>query len=336
MGEPLPRGLVYTSDAAPGIRRLRRGSGFVYRDARGAWLRDRAEIGRIRRLAIPPAYGDVWICPDARGHLQATGRDARGRKQYRYHPEFRAFREDTKFSSLAAFGKALPRIRSRVAAALDRAGRGPPTRDVVLATIVRLLDTTFVRVGNDEYARDNGSFGLTTLRARHAEVRGEVLRLGFRGKSGREHRVAVDDPRVARVVRRCQALPGQELFRFVDEDGDSRAVGSGDVNDWLEAATGERFTAKHFRTWHGSVLALESMRRSGATIKTVCAEVAERLGNTPAVCRRSYIHPKVIELAGSPQAIDALAAGSGRRRARLGAAECRLMDLLVPPRTRRR
>jgi DNA topoisomerase-1 len=337
MGEALPQGLVYISDDAPGIRRVRRGRGFAYRDASGAWLNDRATLQRIRSLAVPPAYSGVWICARPDGHLQATGRDARGRKQYRYHPAFRALREGSKFDRLAAFGRALPRLRAQVERDLAAASTsGPPTRAVVLATIVRLLDTTFVRVGNDEYARSNRSFGLTTLRRRHAGVQGSVLRLSFRGKSGRQHEVRVDDARVTRIVRRCQQLPGQELFRFVDAEGVARSVGSGDVNDYLEQACGERFTAKDFRTWHGSVQALQLLcaaatedRAQGLQrtlpLKPVIAEVAQRLGNTPAVCRKSYIHPDVLALAarlpecGFPPA---------RRRRGLNAAEVRLLQLL--------
>ena len=336
MGGTLPQGLVYVSDAAPGYRRVRRGHGFAYRDSQGRWLTDRATLQRIRALAVPPAYSGVWICAHADGHLQATGRDARGRKQYRYHPGFRALREASKFDRLAAFGLALPRLRARVEADLAEAARnGPPTQRLVLATIVRLLDATFVRVGNDEYARTNRSYGLTTLRQRHAGVQGSVLRLCFRGKSGRQHQIQLDDARVARIVRRCQQLPGQELFQFVDADGVPRSVGSGDVNDYLEQACGERFTAKDFRTWHGSVQALDLLLAAAAAdrargvvrtipLKPVIAEVAQRLGNTAAVCRKSYIHPEVLALAGRLR--EDLPAATRRRR--LNAAECRLLQLL--------
>jgi DNA topoisomerase-1 len=344
MGEALPPGLVYVSDAAPGFRRVRRGQGFAYRDPHGRWLSDRATLQRIRALAVPPAYSGVWICARADGHLQATGRDARGRKQYRYHPEFRARREATKFDRLAAFGRALPRLRARVQGDLaGAAGSGPPAQRVVLATIVRLLDATLVRVGNDEYARSNRSFGLTTLRRRHAGVQGSVVRLSFRGKSGRQHEISLDDARVARIVRRCQQLPGQELFQFVDAEGLARSVGSGDVNDYLEQACGERFTAKDFRTWHGSVLALDLLHAAAAAdrarglrrtlpLKPVIDEVARRLGNTAAVCRKSYIHPDVLALAARmPDAEPAPA-----RRLRLGIAECRLLQLLERRAARRR
>ena len=328
-GEPLPRGLVHVSDATPGIRRVRRGSGFAYRDARGAWLRDPETLRRIRALAVPPAYESVWVCPRPDGHLQATGRDARGRKQYRYHPAFRALREADKFERLSAFGRALPRLRAQVQADLDAASHhGPPTRTLVIATVVRLLDATLVRVGNDEYARSNGSYGLTTLRRHHAGVQGDVLMLRFRGKSGRLHELRVDDERVTRIVRRCRQLPGQELFQFVDDAGVVRSIGSGDVNDYLESATGERFTAKHFRTWHGSVLALELMCRACAerpgrtpALKPVLEAVARRLGNTAAVCRKSYIHPAVLALRDTTPT-------SGRGRRGLSPAESRLLRLL--------
>ena len=309
----VPAGLVYVSDAMPGHRRVRRGASFAYRRPDGRWLTDAAELARIRRLAIPPAYTDVWICPLPHGHLQATGRDARGRKQYRYHADWSAERGDSKYARLEAFGRALPRIRARVARDLRGAGPGGRVeRAQLLATLVRLLDTTFVRVGNESYARENGSYGLTTLRSEHAGVRGGRLRLRFRGKSGVQHEVAVEDPRVARVVRRCQQLPGQELFAYEDEDGTVRGVGSGDVNDYLAEAAGtlgERFTAKDFRTWHGSVQALELMRSACApappATKTAAAalcaqvvrEVAGRLGNTAAVCRKAYVHPAVLALA---------------------------------------
>ena len=302
---PVPRGLVYVSDEAPGIRRLRKGKGFSYRRPDGGVLRDAAELARIRQLAIPPAYSEVWICTAPNGHLQATGRDARGRKQYRYHPEWRLARDETKFDRLQEFGAALPRIRARVERDLGAPVGQQVLRDTVIAAIVRLLDTTLMRVGNDEYARANGSFGLTTLRNRHVDVAGDALTLHFRGKSGVQHEVSVRDRRVARVVRRCQSLPGQELFRYLDAQGEAHTVGSGDVNDYLRAASGGEFTAKDFRTWHGSVHALElwralapeeSARPTLAGTKRLLAEVAQRLGNTVAVCRKAYVHPHVLAL----------------------------------------
>ncbi|MGP3507578.1 DNA topoisomerase IB [Paracidovorax citrulli] len=321
--ERLLGGLRYVHpDTLPGLTRVLRGKHFKFRTPDGQWVTDEEEIARIRKLAIPPAYTNVWICPLPEGHLQATGLDARGRRQYRYHPEWRQQRDEAKFERMQAFGRALPRIRARVARDL-RPRRGEPalSRTVVLATIVRLLDTTFLRVGNEEYAAANRSYGLTTLRNRHAGVRGSRLTLRFRGKSGVEQQATVDDPRVARVVRRCQQLPGQELFQYEDEDGTRHTVGSGDVNDYLHEIAGTdegapgggmRFTAKDFRTWHGTAQALELTRIACtqpegapvATAKHILAEVARQLGNTPAVCKKSYIHPAVLEL-GSRLASDA-------------------------------
>lgn len=307
----VPPGLVWVSDRMPGIRRRRRGRGFVYVDAQGRTVRDDATLQRIRRLAVPPAYRAVWICPWPQGHLQATGRDARGRKQYRYHAQWQAERGTTKFDRLAAVGQALARIRRRVVA--DLADAAQPTRAVVLATLVRLLDTTCVRIGNAEYARSNGSYGLTTLRNTHAGISGSRVQLRFRGKGGIEHRLSIDDPRVARVVRRCRELPGQDLFQYVGDDGNLHAVGSADVNAYLGQAAGERITAKEFRTWHASVQALALLLedcahappgdgagapRPAATqrLQAVVCAVAQRLGNTPTVCRKAYIHPAVLAL----------------------------------------
>jgi DNA topoisomerase-1 len=305
----VPAGLVWVTDRMPGIRRHRRGQGFVYLDAQGRRVRDDATLQRIRRLAVPPAYRAVWICPWPHGHLQATGRDARGRKQYRYHAQWQAERGATKFDRLAAVGQALARIRRRVAA--DLADARQPTRGVVLATLVRLLDSTCVRIGNAEYARSNGSFGLTTLRNTHAGISGSRVQLRFRGKGGVEHCLSVDDPRVARVVRRCRELPGQDLFQYLDEDGSLRAVGSADVNAYLGEAAGERITAKEFRTWHASVQALAllleadgrdspgapgSGQSATQRMQAVVCAVAQRLGNTPTVCRKAYIHPAVLAL----------------------------------------
>jgi DNA topoisomerase-1 len=351
---PLANGLVYVTPDMPGISRVRRGANFRYRDARGRWLSDADEIARIRRLAIPPAYQGVWICPLANGHLQATGRDARGRTQYRYHAEWRAMKDQTKFDRLEAFGRALPHIRARVARDLQ-AGRGTPlARTLVLATLVRLLDTTFLRVGNEEYASSNGSFGLTTLRNRHADLRGSALTLRFRGKSGVMHEARVDDPRVAQVVRRCQQLPGQELFQYQDEDGTPRCLSSTDVNDYLrEAAPDGRFTAKDFRTWHGTVQALELTRLACSPVgpgaseatrfsaKEILTAVAAQLGNTPAVCKKAYVHPAVLAL-GNALASDVGAmndiwkevAGRAPNLRRLHAAEGRLLSFLQRERRR--
>jgi DNA topoisomerase-1 len=333
----VPKGLVYVSDDRPGIRRVRRGDGFAYRRPDGKPVRDEAVLRRIRKLAIPPAYEDVWICPDPRGHLQATGRDARGRKQYRYHPEWREARDADKFERMLEFGAALPRIRRRVAADLAAPVGAQPGRRAVLAALVRLLDTTYVRVGNDEYARENGSFGLTTLRNRHAEVSGGRLKLRFRGKSGKLHEVALEDPRVARVVRRCQAMPGQELFQYEDEGGATRSVDSEDVNEYIREASSAGFSAKDFRTWHGSVhalvlwaeqMAVDAARRMSAN--EVLAEVARRLGNTVAVCRKSYVHPRVLEVLAARAADEAerLRAKAPLRRPGLTAGERQLLAFL--------
>lgn len=293
--------LAYVTDAEPGIRRQRSGRGFRYFTPEGGPLRDPGEQERIRRLVIPPAWRDVWICPEPHGHIQAIGRDARGRRQYRYHPRWRQLRDEAKFSRMVAFGRALSTIRARVEAALSRRGM---SREKVLALVVRLLEITLIRVGNEEYARDNASFGLTTLRRRHVAVSGGELRFRFRGKSGKEHAFGIRDRRLSRIVRRCQELPGQELFRYVDDRGRKRAVGSADVNAYLRAVTGRDFTAKDFRTWAGTVRAayalnalepFTSARQAKRSLARAVESVAARLGNTPAICRRCYIHPVVIE-----------------------------------------
>jgi len=343
--EPVPEGLVWVSDAEPGIRRVRRGDAVHYVDPAGRRVTDEAVLARIRKLAIPPAYEDVWICCRANGHLQATGRDARGRKQYRYHPLWQQQRGEDKFEAMRAFGAALPRIRRAVQRDLEGHDGRRPTRERVLATLVRLLDTTFIRIGNEEYARGNGSYGLTTLRTRHAGVHEDELRLSFVGKSGVRHEVTLSDRRVAAVVRRCKALPGQELFRYADGDGRVHRLTSADVNDYLSRIAGIHVTAKDFRTWHGSVLALEFTRlacsgeRVPGAAKQVVAQVAARLRNTVAVCRKSYIHPKVLalgEMLADEQARASLleqrwarAAAASPRRA-LSAAERRLLALLGP------
>ncbi|HEV2622325.1 MAG TPA: DNA topoisomerase IB [Frateuria sp.] len=296
-------GLVYVSDTQPGIRRLRRGKGFGYCDADGRPVTDRAELARIRALAIPPAYEGVWICAHPDGHLQATGRDARGRKQYRYHPDWHALRDHGKFDRILAFGAALPKLRRR--ARQDLALTGLP-REKVLALLVRLLDETLIRVGNEAYARDNDSYGLTTLRSRHLRVVRGRLRFCFRGKSGQEQEVELDDKRLARIVRRVQQLPGQRLFQYLDDTGERQPIDSGMVNDYLREACGEAFSAKDFRTWGGTahaagVLARTPLPESGGerarrhVLVEAVKQVAEVLGNTPAVCRKSYIHPEIFE-----------------------------------------
>lgn len=298
--------LVHVSDEAPGLRRRRVGRGFRYLDAKGRVVRDRATLERIRALAIPPAYRDVWICAQANGHLQATGRDARGRKQYRYHPRWRRVRDAEKFDRMLAFGKALPHLRRRLRA--DLAGSGL-SRERVLAMVVVVMADTLVRIGNDEYARDNGSFGVTTLRNRHVEfLRGGALRFKFRGKGGKEHDVVLDDARLARLVRRCQQLPGQQLFQYLDDEGKVQPVGSAEVNDYLREAMGSEFTAKDLRTWGGTLCALRLLaaealpdesapdgRTTTAVRNRVIEAVAGMLGNTPAICRKSYIAPVVID-----------------------------------------
>lgn len=293
--------LRYVHDRNPGISRRRAGKGFRYFGPEGRLISDVATLQRIHELVIPPAWTDVWICPNPLGHIQATGRDARGRKQYLYHPRWRAIRDVAKFAHMARFGAALPKIRRRVRR--DLALPGVP-REKVLATLVRLLETTLIRVGNDEYARANGSFGLTTLKNRHAEVHGDTIRFHFHGKSGKEHDVDVTNPRLARLVRRCQELPGQDLFQYVDEEGKLHPIGSADVNDYLREITGEDFTAKDFRTWAATLLASQALAAEEAVaspskaqriVARVVQSVAARLGNTASVCRKSYIHPGIIE-----------------------------------------
>jgi DNA topoisomerase I len=293
-------GLRYVDDAKPGLRRKRSGKGFRYLDAKGAPIRDEAEIERLKSLAIPPAYTDVWICPNPNGHIQATGRDEKGRKQYRYHPRFREAREASKFHRIMAFAEALPGIRARIDADMGR--RGLP-REKVLATVVHLLETTLIRVGNDDYARSNKSYGLTTLRDPHVKVEGAEMRFRFKGKSGKEWSVSVRDRRVARIVKACQDLPGQELFQYLDDEGERRDVTSSDVNAYLREITGEDFTAKDFRTWAGTVLAALALREFEAfdsetlakkNLRTAIESVASRLGNTPTICRKCYIHPEIL------------------------------------------
>ncbi len=293
--------LRYVSDARPGIRRHRAGRGFRYVGPEGAPVRDAATLERIRALAIPPAWRGVWICTLAHGHLQAVGRDARGRKQYRYHARWRAVRDETKYARLVEFARALPRIRARVTMDLARPGLPRPK---VLATVVRLLETTAIRVGNAAYARQNGSFGLTTLRSRHVTVRGAQLRFEFRGKGGKQHCVTVSDRRIAGIVRRCQDLPGQELFQYRDETGQLETIDSADINGYLREIGGGAFTAKDFRMWVGTVLAAQRLAEPGPVL-TVAAQrrrvrdaivhVSAQLGNTPTICRRCYVHPLVVD-----------------------------------------
>jgi DNA topoisomerase-1 len=294
-------GLRYVNDNKPGIRRERDGDKFRYLDADGDTVSDDTTLARIKSLAIPPAWTNVWICPQANGHLQATGRDARGRKQYRYHPKWRNVRDEVKYERMIKFGQALPAIRREV----DRALRLPGLpREKVLATIVYLLEATMMRIGNDEYARQNQSFGLTTLRNRHVKIDGSDVEFRFRGKSGVFHKVAVHDRRLARIIARTRDLPGQDLFQYVDDDGETHSVGSADVNEYLRTITGEDYTAKDFRTWSGTVLAalalqefekFDSEAQAKKNIVRAIESVAEKLGNTPSICRKCYVHPAVID-----------------------------------------
>ncbi len=294
-------GLRYVTDEMPGIRRKRAGKGFTYQGPDGQTIRDPRELARFKALGIPPAWTDVWICPNPRGHLQATGRDARGRKQYRYHPRWREVRDGTKYERMLAFGQALPHIRRR--AEEDLKLPGLPRRKV-LATVVRLLEKTLIRVGNEEYARTNKSFGLTTMRNRHVRVEGSTLRFSFQGKSGIRHEVEVADHRLARIVQSSLELPGQELFQYIDDDGQPQTIDSGDVNEYLREISGAEFTAKDFRTWAGTVLAamalqefeaFDSEAQAKKNVVRAIENVAETLGNTPSVCRKCYVHPIVID-----------------------------------------
>jgi len=334
----MPPGLRHSSDDTPGIRRHLRGKNFSYRNDNGQAVSSLAERERLANLAIPPAYRDVWICPSPQGHLQATGRDARGRKQYMYHPDWRTARDETKFDRMVAFGLALPRVRASVARDLAQTAGATVSLPAVTAALVRLLDTTMVRVGNDEYARTNKSYGLTTLRKRHAALNGDKLRLKFRGKSGIEHEVALKDQRVARIVQRCQALPGQELFKYLDDAGQLHSVGSAEVNDYLRAASSGDFTAKDFRTWHASATALalfmqlDEAAQEAITVTVanqLIAEVAQLLGNTAAVCRKSYIHPEVLALLLKTKTMSAAAdAAQPKRKAGLSTSDCAFLAFL--------
>ncbi|KWV95773.1 DNA topoisomerase IB [Erythrobacter sp. AP23] len=287
--------LIYVDDDLPGITRKGAGRGWAYYDPEGKLINDPEEKRRLNAIALPPAYGDAWFCPAPNGHILATGVDARGRKQYRYHPEFRTAREGEKFDSCVSFGSLLPLVRKRV----DDDLRGRTlTRERAIASVVRLLDLGAVRIGNEGYAKQNRSFGATTLRKRHAELTGKTLRLRYKGKGGKPREVTLSDGSLSRLVRKMQDLPGQNLFKYVDEEGEVQAVGSSDVNEYLAETMGERFTAKNFRTWHGSVMAFQCLLEGEGDlpIKALLDCVAERLGNTPAVTRKSYIHPAVIDL----------------------------------------
>jgi DNA topoisomerase I len=294
-------GLRYVDDNKPGIRRLRRGSAFYYVGVNGKLIRNQEELRRIRSLVIPPAWTDVWVCPDPSGHLQATGRDARGRKQYRYHPRWREVRDETKYYRMISFAQALPDIRRRTAADM----RGTRlSREKVLAAVVQLLEKTLIRVGNDEYAKENHSFGLTTMRDGHVAVKGAKVRFVFRGKSGVEHDIDLNDRRLARTIKACRDIPGYDLFQYYDEDGERHAIDSGEVNAYLKEIAGQDFTSKDFRTWAGTVLAAQLLKdfqhfasdtEAKRNIVKAVESVAKRLGNTRAVCRKCYIHPAVFD-----------------------------------------
>jgi len=293
-------GLVYISDDEPGIRRKKAGKGFTYVMPGGARVEDKATLERIRALAIPPAYTDVWICPDPRGHIQATGRDAKGRKQYRYHTGFREVRESTKYEHMLEFAQSLPAIRARIR---EHMGLPGLPREKVLATIVHLLETTLIRVGNSDYAKQNKSYGLTTLRDPHVKVDGSALRFQFKGKSGKTWQLQVEDRRVAKIVKACQDLPGQHLFQYLDEAGERQSVTSADVNAYLKEITGRDITAKDFRTWAGTVLAamalaefesFDSQAKAKKNIRAAIERVSAQLGNTPTICRKCYVHPEVL------------------------------------------
>ncbi len=330
-------GLVYVTDTMPGVRRRRAGKGFSYVGPDGERIADERRIAWFKRLAIPPAWTDVWISPIKRGHIQATGRDARGRKQYRYHPRWREVRDEAKYGRLIEFARALPRIRRRTEKDLRR--RGLP-REKVLALVVRLLEATLIRVGNDEYARENRSYGLATMRDRHVDVDGSEITFRFRGKAGKEHEIDVRDRRLARLVKACQEIPGQELFQYIDADGKRRDVTSGDVNDYLREISGDDFTAKDFRTWAGTVAASLALReflqvddeagRKKAIVQAI-EEVAEQLGNTPTVCRACYVHPHLLDSYLDGTLVEALserARGVGRGAHALKAEEAAVLGLL--------
>jgi len=287
--------LCFVDDSMPGYTRRRKGRYWMYFDAKGERVTDRDEIDRLNGIGLPPAYVNAWFCPKANGHIQAIGFDARGRKQYRYHPDFRARQDAAKYDRCAQFGTALPALRKRVQADLDKKS---VSRETVCAAIVRLLDQEYLRVGNEAYARENKSFGATTLRSRHARILGRRVMMRFRGKHGIEREFSITDNNLARVVRRCHDLPGQHLFQYRDDSGEAQPVTSSDVNDYIREAMGEDFTAKHFRTWGASVIAFEALcdaGENGISIKEMLQPVAEALGNTPAISRKSYVHPALIE-----------------------------------------
>jgi DNA topoisomerase-1 len=329
--------LRHSSDSEPGITRKRMGRYWAYFDAEGKRVTDREEIDRLNAIGLPPAYTDAWFCADPEGHLQATGVDARGRKQYRYHAGFREKRESAKYEGLLEFGKALPRLRRRVERDLKRRDL---TREAVLAAVVRLLDTEHIRIGNEEYAKANKSYGATTLRSRHLKRTGHALMMRFTGKHGIVHEVKITDTNLKRICKHCQDLPGQMLFQYVNGDGEPKPITSGDVNAYIKEATGGDFTAKHFRTWSASVIAFDQLLKKAEhariTVKTVVEPVAEALGNTPAISRKSYVHPALLD-AIKDNARDPLdGMDRPRARARLSSSEVGLLEFLAKGRKRRR
>ena len=329
--------LRHSSDTEPGITRKRMGRYWAYFDADGDHVKDRDEIDRLNAVGLPPAYEDAWFCADPNGHLQATGIDARGRKQYRYHADFRAKRESAKFEGLLEFGKALPLVRRRVEQDLKRRKL---TREAVLAAVVRLLDTEHIRVGNEEYARENKSFGATTLRRRHLKRTGHGLMMRFTGKHGIVHKVKITDTNLKRICKRCQELPGQMLFQYINGDGEPKPITSGDVNEYIKEACGADFTAKHFRTWSASVIACEQMLKKAEnariTVKKVVEPVAEALGNTAAISRKSYVHPKLLEAVKADPRDPLSGLERPRGRKRLSTAEVALIEFLIRGSKRRR
>ena len=322
--------LRHSSDSEPGLTRKRIKSAWGYFDAEGKRITDRAEIDRLNAIALPPAYTDAWFCADPGGHLQATGIDARGRKQYRYHAAFRERRDAAKYDGLLEFGKALPKLRRRIEQDVKRRKLG---RETVLAAVVHLLDTQYIRVGNEQYAKDNKSFGATTLRARHVRRKGSKMMMRFVGKHGIVHEVKISDSNLKRIVKRCQDLPGQALFQYVDGDGEPRPITSGDVNDYIKEASGGDFTAKHFRTWGASVIAFDQLLKKAEdariTVKTVVEPVAEALGNTVAMSRKSYVHPALLEAVKEAPRDPLDGAERPRARTRLSSTEVGLLEFLA-------
>ena len=325
--------LCYVDDSLPDIARQKKGQAWAYFDAKGKRITDRDEIDRLNAVALPPAYVDAWFCPSPDGHIQATAYDDKGRKQYRYHPDFRAKQENAKYDRCAAFGRALPLIRARVEADLRRTAI---SKERAVAAVVRLLDLGQIRVGNEAYAKANKSFGATTLRNRHADVKGSTLKLSYRAKSGKQRVMAITDGSLARFVKRCQDLPGQHLFQYLDEAGEAHPVTSTDVNDYLRETAGEDFTAKHFRTWGASVIAFAALQDAKCAIglKSLLAPVAEALGNTPAISRKSYVHPALLALAGA-RGENALPLHLPRATRYLSRIERGLIDYLEGPQSKR-